>query len=393
MAVVPHTPLIPNVGTFVLAPGTPLVVPASPERLALIRVESTDPRRPLAYNYELSILFTRVAESRWIVGDPDGNLATDDLQAEEVIPLQAGAPYPEPGRPFLVRDLPETWLGPVRFRALALSDLYGAPAPGPAGPSQSAYRFSDTSHPLFGEEVEPALLSAPNSTRMEGTVGLVIEKGQWTTMERVLQTDVSAWKLEKHVGAGRDPRLLGVVPVSERTPLFRDAVRDMEKVTSPPEGFEGPSSTTELAEGLVKSGLEPPAWVEQFITSVGLGPRTGLAVELRWLTHCPYPLGAACRLNLARLHSAERLSRRTLRIQSAARKNLRNPSFEGPEGYGRHLPRVPQPLRMSEFDKFVMDAQETDAFVMKKDRLMRVETAGPQKQSSQQRGSSGDPAP
>ena len=53
--------------------------------------------------------------------------------------------------------------------------------------------------------------------------------------------------------------------------------------------------------------------------------------------------------------------------------NPRNPSFEGLEVYARHLPRVSQPLRMSEFGKFVTDAQ---------DRLMRRETAALQKQPS-----------
>ena len=140
MAVVPHALVLPVDGTFELGPGVPMVCPTSPERLALLRVESTDPRLPLTYNYELSIIFSRVADSRWIVGDPDGNLSTDDLQNEEVIPLQAGAPYPELGRPFLVRDVPEAWLAPVRFRALVLAELFGAPAPGLASAAQSLFR-------------------------------------------------------------------------------------------------------------------------------------------------------------------------------------------------------------------------------------------------------------
>ena len=94
------------------------MVPTSPERLALLRVESTDPRHPLTYNYELSILFSRVGDSRWIVSDPDGNITTDDLQNEEVIPLHTGAPYPEHGRPFLVRPVvDEGWLAPRQVRA------------------------------------------------------------------------------------------------------------------------------------------------------------------------------------------------------------------------------------------------------------------------------------
>ena len=112
------------------------------------------------------------------------------------------------------------------------------------------------------------------------------------------------------------------------------------------------------------------------------------------MTHCFYLLSAVDRLNLSRLHAAEHLSRRILQIQRAARKNPRNPSFEGLEVFGRHLPGVSQPLRTAEFDKFVTDAQKVDAFVMKQDRLMREETAALQKQSkSQQHEKSGEPTP
>ena len=77
----PHA--APTDGAYPLTAGVPLTVPVTPERLALLRVESADPHRA----HELSILFTRVAESRWIVGDPEGAITTDDLQSEEVIPL------------------------------------------------------------------------------------------------------------------------------------------------------------------------------------------------------------------------------------------------------------------------------------------------------------------
>ena len=93
------------------------------------------------------------------------------------------------------------------------------------------------------------------------------------------------------------------------------------------------------------------------------------------------------------MHSAEHLSRRVLLILRAVRKNSLNPSFVGLEGNGRYQPGVSQPLRLTEFDEFVTGARSTDASGMKPDRLEREETAALQKQSSQQRSSSGDPAP
>ena len=173
MAPLPLSTLIPAAGAFALAPGTLLAGPTSPNRLALIRGE-TDPRRPLSYNSEVSILFSRASESRSVVGDPVGSPSTDTLQAKELIPLQAGAPYLDQRRSFFVRDLPETSLEPVFCRALALTEPYEATASRPTNPSPSAYRGSDTSQPLFNEVAELALPSASNSARMESMVGLVI---------------------------------------------------------------------------------------------------------------------------------------------------------------------------------------------------------------------------
>ena len=77
MAAVPQA--APIDGAFQLAAGVPLNVLVTRERLALLRVESADPHRVLPYNYELTILFTRTADSRWIVGDPVGAFLIDDL--------------------------------------------------------------------------------------------------------------------------------------------------------------------------------------------------------------------------------------------------------------------------------------------------------------------------
>ena len=126
------------------------------------------------------------------------------------------------------------------------------------------------------------------------------------------------------------------------------------------------------------------------MVTVGPGPKTQLATELRWLTHALYLLGAIDRLNLPKLHAAEHISRRILQIQRAARKNPRTPCFEGLEVFGRHLPGVSQPLRTSEFDKFATGAQKVDAFIMKQDRLIREESAAAQRQ---ERNANGEPAP
>ena len=63
----------------------------------------------------------------------------------------------------------------------------------------------------------------------------------------------------------------------------------MTHATGPRKGFEGTSAEPELAEGPVKSGLEPAAWLEHVDATVGLGSTTLLPTELRWVTHALHP--------------------------------------------------------------------------------------------------------
>ena len=212
-------------------------------------------------------------------------------------------------------------------------------------------------------------------------------------MEKVLQVDLNTWRLEKHVGAGRDPRLLCPNRDSVTTSLFRDAVHYMQKVYAPPSVFEGNAAATEVAEALASSGLEPAAWVEQFIAMSELGAKSSQAIELRWTVHALHLLGSADRLNLRRITAAEHLARRVLQIQRAVRKDPRSPLFEGLDAYSRHLLGFLQPMRVPEFDKVVTEAQKVDALIMNQDCFMREETAASRKRERDTGGRVHEPAP
>ena len=105
-------------------------------------------------NYELSLSLARVADVLW------GTLLGPGLV------LVGAAVWVEP------------WLSSLRRRARAFAGFFGASAVSSPTVPQAVDRFSDNSHRLFGEEVNPALLSLVNSVRMEGTVGLVVQNGQ-----------------------------------------------------------------------------------------------------------------------------------------------------------------------------------------------------------------------
>ena len=364
-----QAPMLPLVTeTRLLEEGTVQLVPASNDKIALVRIEDQP------YEYELTWLFARVRDSVWIAGDTSGDLTLDDLSVEEVVPLQPGAAYPEAGRPFLIRDFTEDWVSPVRFRAYQLCELHGGVPPTLGASATSTFFYSDMAHPLFGTAVDAGVLATPGSVRLEGSVGLVLDATGWTTMERVAQNDLGRWQEEKHTGAGRDTRLLSAAADDPGTLLFRYAFKSMSKEYKPDSTvFDGPAALPELCGALVASGLEPAAWVEQFIVSSGMGPRTALAIELRWAVHTVYLLGAVDRLNLPKLTAAEHLARRILQIQRAVVRNPRAPDFEALEVFGRHLPSTSQPMRSPHFDKFVTEEQKVSAFLLKQHRLFKEE--------------------
>ena len=339
----------------------------------------------------MSILLLRVVGSRWVVADPDGTLSVDDLAAEEVIPLVAGEEFPGPGRPFLIRDaVDETWRANLKVRARALADLHGAPQNALEATVVGAaiWLMADPAHPNFDKEVDVGAALAAGGFRSEGSAGLVREVRtagtSWAFCERVMATDRETWLREKREGAGRDPRLTRMKATAwGHQPLFRDSVEHFVAEAPLAGLFEGPSCTSELTSSIATSGLEPLAFVEQFVSSTGLGPKSSVAIELRGHIFSLMLMGTVDRLNLGKSSAAEHISRRALQLMKAARRNPKSPDFETLEPYTRHMgPLGGGTVRTPTFDKFVTEVQKNEAYILKQGRLMQEEVAAWAKASS-----------
>lgn len=344
--------------------------------MALLEIEGE------AYHYEFSLLLYRVEGSRWVVADPEGTLTLDDLNAMEVIPLMAGGDYPIPGRPFLIRrNVEDAWLSGLKARARALAELHGAPviaAPVPgqgSADTQSRWRHADTAHPRFGLEVAPELMWGGDAMIVREFAGLIRDGTAYTFIENVRETDVGSWIADKREGAGRDARLTPLHAVSyNKRPLFRTAYEGFSAEAQPDADiFQGPGSLDELMQGITGSGLEPQDYIEKLITSSGVNPKGGTAIELRVLFFGLNLLGVHDRLNLPKLSGAEHLGRRAVQILKAIRKNPKNPDFEGLDLFLRHMEGGTATTRTPKFDKFLSETQKTEAAVSKQIRLAREE--------------------
>ena len=347
--------------SHVLRVGEIANAPNIAERIALIRIDGQP------YEYDMSILLTRVVGSRWIVSDPDSVLTIDDLAAEEVIPLIPGGAYPLDGRPFLIRDVTEAWLMGLRARARALADMHGAPAVAPLVGTDTGgkWLYADTAHPNFGEEVAAERLGVAVDVRLEDFCGLLRERGlpggdRWTFIELVTTSDLEKYKQDKREGMGRDPRLSGLHPTTlNARPLFRVAHDGFSKQVEPDrELFEGPLSVGELCASISSSGLEPMAYLENFVISTGVSAKSGAATELKTHIFTLQTMAIHDRLNIPRLASAQHIARRVLQLMKALRRNPHSPDLEGLHLYLHHMDNVTSGANTPRFDKYVTEVQK-----------------------------------
>lgn len=243
------------------------------------------------------LLMERISGSRWLVVTPTLELEISNLdQVDDLVPLERGAVMPSRCRPLFADPLSGEELAALRWQCKRYADVLGAVADAPATDSDAGWVLSDPSHPQFSESVPPALLSGGHAL-LRGAVGLVEEdpdSERFTAIERVAAPDLDAWLSEKRSGAGRDPRLnSGRHGEGERLRVA-DALRTM-KMTDKKAGwvFRGPQAIRELLEGIVSTGLEPPAYAAHCLGTGGVSPHSGIAQEFRhliamsWITILP----------------------------------------------------------------------------------------------------------
>ena len=349
-----------------------------PERQELVGMELEDE------GYWLHLLMVRLDQARWITVDPNLDISVDDLSGEELIPITRRSTFPALGRPFLVHSpLDEATMTGLRVRSQAMAEIHGMPAAAAPLVGAAGWYHADTALASFGEEVPVARVADPGATRFAGSVGLLKldaltgETEKWVHIERVLRTDLEAWRAEKREGHGRDVRLssLSVAGPLAPMPLFREALAGSLQPAKPSHEkvFEGPAALHDLLVSIQKSGLEPPAYVAQFMRNSGLSSRSSDGIEYTYLIHLRYMFTVRDRLNSYAGASKGHLARRCLQIQRAVQRNPRTPVFEGLEEYIRPAADCSGAASTPVFDRQIADRQKTESQILKQRLLQREE--------------------
>ena len=349
-----------------------------PERQVLIKMDD-EPQR-----YWQHLLLHRVQGSEWITCDPAGDVVVENLGGEEVVPLMRLSEFPQGGRPILAfPTLDDVMLASVRARAATLAEVHGIQLGSPGESAATMWVHADTCHPLFGNEVPSTVVADPARTHLGGSVGIALvdshdgKGAAWTHIQRLLRTDLPKWKSEKREGAGRDPRLSSLHTPSSATtrPMFREALSACSSAQTPePSVFTGPAAFPELATALCRSGMEPQAFVANYLQTSGVHAKSAVAIEFSHLMFAIYAFTVLDRLDPYQSTTVEHLARRVLQLQKAIKRNPKAPDFEGLSEYTRHCSDAVHALTTPEFDKHVAEKQKQDSWIMKNQRLQREES-------------------
>ena len=344
--------------------------------------------------YHLHVLHYRLGSGRWVTSDSDGELAVDDLSELQVVPLLRKSAFPEAGRPFRIpKDYTDgEWRG-LRARAKQLAIIHGWVPPAAAAlPDGSAgldgWFYADTALECFGTEVSAEALSNPAGIHEESSVGIILSdldgKGAtWKLAERVLRSDLEDWLADKRSGAGRDKRLLRRDKKEKRgqhAELLRDISKALSGTLVPDKLiFEGPSALSEILKSVEASGLEIIGWGNQYLSTCGVAPKSGLAIEFTMAVHTLHYMFCVDGLDGRHLACGEHIGRRLLQIQRAIKRNPKSPDFETLEAYMKHLEDATGQAHAPLFEQHVAEKQKIAAVAMKQDRLTREEVEAAEK--------------
>lgn len=275
------------------------------------------------------------------------------------------------------------------FHATAerLASLLGPPSQ-PAGEAAGRgahWRIADPALDLFDTIVDDEVMLNPNTGLTRDHVGLarVLDPSgvaMWVFTERVADNDAEAWRRLKRAGGGRDPRLLSDHrdSANHRFVSLAAAMADMRprplaEIEDWP--HKGPRAITEVLQGIRGVGREVNTFHELWLSSSGLHPESSTAWEHKMILRILHHLLAVDHVDLSNLSGAE-LAARRLMLERAVKPNSRTPNFLGLHRMVETAIDDCGHIQALEFSQHIASQAESEARILKQQRLLREELKG-----------------
>ena len=334
------------------------------------------------FTWHQRVLLIRLGteSTRWVAAAPDGDVNIVDLADHRVVPLTRNAPVPirVAGDCYVNSNITEAQLAEWYETARSLASIVGGAGVLSAS-GVGRWRFADTAHEEFGEEIPQEVVNNPGLFRSEGAVALAKVQDQWTFAEKVADPDLVEWKEEKRSGPGRDTRVLAIERDNSgnRYQSLRGALTNMVAPTVQDADwpFRGPSCSREVLEGIRATGEDLSGYHEFWLRSSGASPDSSVAHHHRNLLGILMHLVCYDQLDGYRVAGVELICRHILHIQRAVKKNPRQPDFRGLEITISSKLDSPGGLLTGEFARYVAEEQKAEAFTLKQQRLYAEEAS------------------
>lgn len=157
--------------------------------------------------------------------------------------------------------------------------------------------------------------------------------------------------------------------------LFDDAIKKMRDVEIPGNPHQGPKATREFLEGCAHARQSVLQHHLEWRSRSGISDKSAVCRAHKDWSEVLHDMLCLDELNVVGLVSGEAVVRKILQIETAVRRNPRQPDFEGLEMLTMQVLDETGGVSAAAFSAWVSSRQRDEAQVLKQGRLLREERA------------------
>eukprot|EP00971_Amphidinium_carterae_P052221 1027986-Amphidinium_carterae.3 len=339
--------------------------------------------------------------SRWIWATPDLEVQVGDLSDHRIVALSRGQPLPADKiqETYGFDPLSAAELSQLRREAIGLARIVGfsvsSSLASAAGGSSRTWGIADPASALFGEVVPEEAMADPAKSVTKDKHGLVfVEAVGWLAKERVGDQAIAQWKRTKLCGISRDPRLSGdtIGPDGARRIPFDQAVMAIKEVDIVGNPHTGPRAAREFLMSVHQAGQTVLTHHLDWRSKSGVSDRSVVCRAHKEWSDLLHALMCYDELNVGGLVSGETICRKLIQIETAVRRNPRQPDFEGLDLMMTSVLDESGAAQASSYMSWATGKQRDEAQVLKQGRLLREEREA-EARRSKKKGGGGPEAP
>jgi hypothetical protein len=345
------------------------------------------------------VLLRRLHDAVWVLATPELEVQVEDLSRLRIATLPPAANIPaqlDRENVHLFAALTDQQLQDLHAQASRMAAVLGGAAvqPEDSVPGRAHWLASDPALESFGEPITDDIVNNGATGVTRNSIGMALVGGVWLPAERVADKDQTRWESAKRNGPRRDPRLAGDRRDSQnrRWLSLSDAVNtlrptDLKKQKDWP--HPGPRASEEVPAGIRAAGREIIPYHDLWVSQVGIHRDSSIAWEHKMLLTILAFMLCFDQLDITNTASGEFLCRRLLQLQRAVRANPRSPDFTGLHKMIEHHLDEAGGVTAREFTKHIAVEAESEARILKQNRLLREETKASQLPTSSGDGGDG----